>query len=169
MPEVILVDPQSDWPDRFRIEAERLLKLLSGSVRSIEHVGSTAVPGLPAKPTIDMMGDSPCVAVAEACVPSLEAAGYAYVPDVDKDWPDRRFFHRSEGTDRLFQLHLVPRASRFWNDYLRFRNALRENPDHVRDYANLKERLAAEFRDDVAGYTRAKSDFVRHVLRSGAA
>ncbi len=163
---VNLVAYDPSWPSLFRKEAGRLLPLLKERVRSFEHVGSTSVPGLSAKATIDMMGDAPTVEDAEACIPILEGAGYSHTRNVDADWPDRRFFQYHQGLQCLYQIHLVQRDGRFWDLYIRFRDALRANPSRKGDYEALKRRLAEDYREDVGGYTRAKSGFISETLKA---
>lgn len=166
MPRIKFTDYDPQWPARYRAEARRLRALLGERVVSFEHVGSTAIPGLCAKPTIDIMGDARTVQDAEACAPMLASAGYRFRAEPDIDWPDRRFFYFEVREIRHFQLHLVQRASPFWDRYLKFRNALRERPEAALAYRELKRRLAAEFPCDLQAYTHSKSRFVMKILKS---
>jgi GrpB-like predicted nucleotidyltransferase (UPF0157 family) len=139
----------------------------------IEHVGSTAIPGIVAKPVIDLMalvGDTDAV-VARAGG-ALDALNWRHVPPGLDGRPWRRFFAKvsPDGQHRLAHLHLMsPGASR-WDQQLRFRDALRASPALRDEYAALKLRLASAYADDREKYTDDKAAFVTRVLRDfGAA
>jgi GrpB-like predicted nucleotidyltransferase (UPF0157 family) len=158
--EVVAYD--DTWRSKF--EAERLLlepvlaRWLAGQ---IEHIGSTAVPLLPAKPVIDIM--APVVSL-EASRPAIEgaaAAGYVYYPYKAEVM---HWFCKPSAHHRTHHLHLVPFGSSLWHRQLAFRDALRRNPTLAAEYAELKLRLAEKFRLDREAYTEAKSPFVQRVL-----
>jgi len=131
---------------------------------TVEHIGSTAVPGLGAKPIIDILVGAPSLAHIEACIPALRDYGYRYVPEFEKALPQRRYFTRTDGHPGNFHVHAVVQGSDFWRTHLAFRDALRADPALAADYWKLKQRLAARFPDDRAAYTDGKSDFIRGVL-----
>ena len=160
---VEIVEPDPGWPAAFRQERERLLEVLAPWLAGpIEHVGSTAVAGLPAKPVIDVMAavadldaSRPAIAAAEA------SAGYvyfAYKPDV------MHWFCKPSPEVRTHHLHLVPFESRLWVERLAFRDALRDDAELAAEYAALKRSLAARFPHDREAYTDGKGPFVRAVL-----
>lgn len=127
----------------------------------IEHVGSTAVPGLAAKPVIDVMVGVESLDASRAALPLLEALGYTYAPyraDVMHWLCKPSFAHRTH------HLHLVPFESALWRDRLAFRDALRADAALARRYEALKRELAAKFRDDREAYTEGKTPFVEAVL-----
>lgn len=130
----------------------------------IEHVGSTAVPGLAAKPIIDIMVGLSGLAQAEARVDALEVLGYEYVPEYEDELPDRRYFRRPATRPRTHHLHCVERGSDFWTRHLAFRDRLREDGRVARAYGKLKVRLAEVHRTDGPAYTAAKSPFIEGVL-----
>jgi GrpB-like predicted nucleotidyltransferase (UPF0157 family) len=127
----------------------------------IEHIGSTAVPLLPAKPVIDIMTP---VFTLEASRPAIEAAvkaGYVYDPYKAEVM---HWFCKPSPSHRTHHLHLVPFGSPLWHERLAFRDALRRGPALASGYAALKLRLAMQFRYDREAYTEAKASFVHRVL-----
>ena len=116
------------WPAVFEVEAERLAALFAGEDIAIEHIGSTSVPGLGAKPIIDIMLGVPALAVIEARIEALAADGYRYVKEFEVAMPERRYFDKQEGHPGRFHLHGVVAGSPFWIRHLAFRDALRADP-----------------------------------------
>ena len=161
---VIIVEYSSQWPLLFEAEAEILRSAFGPEAIAVEHVGSTAVPGLCAKPVIDILLGANALAPIEQRIVALEARGYRYVPEFEKQLPERRFFVKPKQGATRFHLHAVERGSGFWRDHLRFRDALRDQPDLREQYLDLKRKLAASFRMDRAAYTDAKASFIQGVL-----
>ncbi len=160
--------PDAAWQQRGDDE-RRLLEnaLARWLVAPVEHVGSTAVPGLAAKPILDLQA-----AVADLeCVPdiafALEPSAWHHVP-VDLDGrPWRRFLVKVSDGRRAAHLHVMTRDMPHWGQQLAFRNALRADPVLVERYAVLKMDLAARHADDREAYTDAKAAFVHAVLAGG--
>lgn len=153
-------DPQ--WHTMF--ESERTLletTLEEWLVAGIEHVGSTAVGGLAAKPIIDIMAPVRSLQASTGAIEPLRELGYLYFPYKSESM---HWFCKPSPDLRTHHLHLVPFQSRLWFDRLEFRNALRCNKALASDYAALKYRLAATFAADREAYTAGKSDFVRRAL-----
>ena len=148
------------WPELFRAEAARIASVVGPLGLEIEHTGSTSVPGLAAKPIIDMLAGRPPEAPLEPYVRALEAAGYAHRGE--QGIPGRHFFRR--GDPRSYHLHLAAHGGRFWCDQLAFRDRLRADPALRDAYAALKRALAARHPRDREAYIEGKSDFVREVL-----
>jgi GrpB-like predicted nucleotidyltransferase (UPF0157 family) len=160
--EVVAYDPQ--WVERFAVAERELRVTLAPYVVDIEHIGSTAVPGLPAKPVIDIQVGVRTLSDSAAIVSAIESLGYEYVPEFEDELPDRRYFRRRVDGRRTHQIHLVERANTdWWDRHVRFRNWLRTHEDDRIRYAKLKMRLAATHRHDRRAYTDAKTDFVRAV------
>jgi GrpB-like predicted nucleotidyltransferase (UPF0157 family) len=151
------------WPVVFEIEKERLARILGETV-AIEHIGSTAVPDLGAKPIIDILIGAPDLATIEDRIEDLVADGYRYVPEFEKSIPERRYFTKERGNPGHFHLHAVVRGNPFWKRHLAFRDALRADPALAVRYWNLKKQLAGKYRNDRAAYTDAKSTFIRNVI-----
>lgn len=159
---VRLVPYDPAWPDLFAAEAERLRKIFAAAGLSIrlEHMGSTAVPGLAAKPILDILGGYPKGASVLDYVHVLITAGYVHRGE--QGIPGREFLRR--GDPRSHHLHLTTIDGPFWRDHLAFRNRLRGD-DSLRDaYAALKHDLAARFSRDREAYIDAKGLFVKEIL-----
>jgi GrpB-like predicted nucleotidyltransferase (UPF0157 family) len=149
-------DYDPGWPARFEAERAALLAAVGGALADLEHVGSTAVPGLAAKPIIDILAGVASLADAERCIAPLAALGYAYVPAYEAAVPERRYF-RKPG----FHLHMVELGGPFWDRHLLFRDYLRAHPKQALHYQQLKRVLAARCGDDPEAYTRGKGGFVQ--------
>lgn len=166
MDEIALVPSDPDWPRRFEAEAARLRTIIPADLLiDIDHIGSTAVPGLPAKPIIDIQATVTDLEAARArLVAPLEAAGYAFWaenPDTD-----RLFFVRGlppAAPRRTHHLHVME-AGHGALRHLAFRDYLRGHPDVAGQYAALKQDLARQFRTDREAYTRAKGAFIDTIL-----
>ncbi len=164
---VVVEDADPNWLTRGETECARLRWLLGAwGVTEVEHIGSTAVAGLAAKPIIDVMARVQVLAdVGEDMLAALGAEGWSHVPpDLDgRDW--RKFFVRASGGKREAHLHVLDAHSPRWAKQLAFRDALRCNPTLAADYASLKRSLAARFAEDREAYTDGKTAFVERVLR----
>jgi GrpB-like predicted nucleotidyltransferase (UPF0157 family) len=161
-----IVDYQPSWPERF--EAERLVLVqalapwLSGGVH---HIGSTSVPGLPAKPVIDMMAGVGSLSAARPAVERLASLGYQHA--VHR--PEALWFFKPGDRAlewRTHHLHLTEPGSDLWRERLAFRDALRADPELAAEYADLKARLSAEHGVANKEYARDKRPFVARVLAS---
>jgi GrpB-like predicted nucleotidyltransferase (UPF0157 family) len=150
------------WPDLFAAEAERLQKLFAaaGFAVTLEHTGSTAIPGLAAKPILDILGGYAEGTPVTECIDVLTTAGYVHRGE--QGIPGREFFRR--GNPRSYHLHLTAIDSPFWRDHLTFRNRLRADVALRDAYAMLKHELAARFPRDREAYIEAKGAFVNDIL-----
>jgi GrpB-like predicted nucleotidyltransferase (UPF0157 family) len=164
-PEVVELTAYSPlWPAVFDIEKGRLTEIFGADAVLVEHVGSTAVPGLGAKPVIDILVGAPTLAVVERHIPQLVESGYRYVPEFERAFPQRRFLVKLHGHPGTFHLNAVVYDTPFWKDLIAFRDILREDPGIAERYWRLKGLLAARFRNDREAYANAKSEFVRNAL-----
>jgi GrpB-like predicted nucleotidyltransferase (UPF0157 family) len=161
---VSIVEYDPRWPALYEQESLLILKTLGSLVLSLEHIGSTAVPGLGGKPIIDIMGGVRRLADAEQCVESLAGIGYEYVPEYNEIIPERRYFHKGPPEARLFHLHMVESTSDFWDKHLLFRDWLRSQPGDAEEYYQLKRELADRFGTDREGYTDAKTPFIESIV-----
>jgi len=161
---VILKSYNSDWPRQFDEERQVLEAVFAGTEAVIEHVGSTAVPGLGAKPVLDVLVGVRALAEVEARIQALEAAGYEYVQKHEQQLPNRRYFHKPRHKPRTVHLHCVVKGSDFWIQHLAFRDYLRAHPGTASTYYNLKRELAAHL--PRSEYTDAKSSFIKTVVAS---
>jgi len=162
--ESVRVDPyDARWPTRFEQERVALKRVLGQSVTGgIHHVGSTAVPGLAAKPIIDILVGIEELGSARVHIEPLRELQYVHAPYRSGEM---LWFCKPSPAARTHHLHLVPTGSERYRDELAFREYLRQHPDAVEAYANLKFALAARFEHDREAYTEAKASFVREVLR----
>ena len=159
-----IADYDPDWPLKFQAEKARLLDVIEPYVAAIEHMGSTAVPGLAAKPVIDIMVCVRTLAEADAhCIEPIVALGYEYVPRFEDEMPFRRYFRKDNAAGRRsHQIHLVEIGGEFWERHLLFRDYLRAHPEAAREYEALKSDLAPQF-SNVNEYAEAKGVFVRSI------
>jgi len=157
-------DPQwQQLGERLRLELDAVLS--QWLVVPVEHVGSTAVPGLAAKPVLDLQAVVADLGCAPAMAEALARNGWHLVPVELDARPWRRFLVQVNDGQRVAHLHLLEPDGRRWHEQLAFRDALRQNPGLVKQYAALKAQLADEHADDREAYTAAKTGFIRAVLR----
>ena len=168
--DVALVPYDPRWPELFRREKEHLMSCLPADlVRRVEHFGSTAVPGLAAKPVVDMLVEvSDLEATRARIAPVLEARGYDYFwrPTHGDDGPPfyAWFIKRDSGTAiRTHHIHMVEANFVEHWDRLLFRDYLIAHPAATREYQALKFRLASEHPNDRVAYTEGKTEFVVRV------
>lgn len=157
---VCLVPYSPQWPRLFRNETRRLRRRLRGISLSVAHVGSTAVPGLPAKPVIDIALRPRDRTSLRPLIRSIVAAGYEYKGEYGLK--GRHFFVR--GTPVTHHLHLVFAAEPHWIRWIAFRNYLRRHADARRQYAALKLSLSKRYARQRPKYTAAKTPFVEKIL-----
>lgn len=160
MTAVVIVDYDQEWPAQFAVIASTVAAALGTVLLRIEHVGSTAVPGMPAKPIIDLDAVVEINAVQEA-IRRLEAIGYTHKGD--QGIPGREAFRPPPGSVP-HHLYVCPSNSPELAAHLMFRDALRADAQLATEYACLKRSLALRFRADRTGYCEAKTGFVRAVL-----
>jgi GrpB-like predicted nucleotidyltransferase (UPF0157 family) len=151
------------WPALFEAETERLQKLFAAArlVITLEHTGSTAIPGLTAKPILDILGGYAEGTPVTECIEVLAAGGYVHRGE--QGVAGREFFRR--GNPRSYHLHLTAIDSPFWRDHLNFRNRLRADKELRDAYAALKRDLAARFPLNREAYIEGKGSFVNDTLR----
>jgi len=153
------------WPSKFATEDQRLASLLPGVFIEVEHIGSTAVPGMPAKPIIDLLAGVESMASAKSIAERICTSGYTTSIEFNATLVDRMWFMRCAGGRRTHHLHVVIHDSDVWREHLAFRNALRSNPSLAARYAALKSQLAARHVTDREAYTNAKAEFIRSAPR----
>ncbi|GBE57503.1 dephospho-CoA kinase/protein folding accessory domain-containing protein [bacterium BMS3Abin01] len=171
--EIVIFDYDPAWPESFRREKDHLVSCLPGDlIRRIEHFGSTAVPGMAAKPIVDMLVEVADLQATRARIaPVLEAQGYEYFwrPTHGDDGPPfyAWFIKRDPQTGaRTHHIHMVEgHFTEHW-DRLLFRDYLIEHPEVAREYGALKMRLASAWSRDRAAYTRGKTEFIVSVTAS---
>jgi GrpB-like predicted nucleotidyltransferase (UPF0157 family) len=163
---IVLLPYDPRWPTAFEEERARLTARWPGSFIDLQHIGSTAVPGLAAKPIIDLLAGVASMEVARGLAEPLTQFGYTTSPAFNATLVDRLWFMRAAAGRRTHHLHVVVHSSPTWHAHLAFRDALRSEPALAARYAALKVDLAERWRDDREAYTDAKNHFVREVLAS---
>ena len=159
-PAIEVVDYDPEWPAMFEAEAERLRSALGDVAVRIEHVGSTSVPGLAAKPNIDIQVSVPDVYDRDPYFGPLFSLGYEHVPD--PEFPDYPFFGwPSARVPRTFNLHVCQAETEMEQRHLRFRDRLRSDPVARDEYAALKRELAVRHGNDIEGYIAGKDAFIK--------
>ena len=159
---VRLVASDPDWPARFESERALLEAAIGDSaVGGIHHVGSTAVPGLEAKPIIDILVGVSDLESSRSCFEPLAELEYLYAPYLADQM---HWFCKPDPRRRTHHLHLVPAGSLRFRDEIAFRDLLRSDQATAAEYLALKRRLAAEFEHDRDGYTDAKAEFIAAAL-----
>ena len=157
---VRLADPTPRWAQLYAEEAERLNAAVGPCLRGLEHYGSTSVPGLKAKPILDILAGVPSLSDGLRLAGPLAALGYE---DMGTGVvPGHHLFGKGEARTHL--LHVVEYGSPIWTEALCFRDALRADPALAQEYEALKVRLSEQFAESRAEYTAAKAGFIQSVL-----
>ena len=159
---VCVADYHPAWPHLFEQEKARLAAALAGESVRIEHIGSTAVPGLTAKPILDIaVAVKDLDTTAPRVIAALEALGYSFRGEYGL--AGRLYFVRGNPR-RTHHLHVVTAGSAHWDRWLHFRDRLRTHPETNRQYRALKQALAEQFAGNRPAYTEGKSDFIESIL-----
>ncbi|PSB47262.1 GrpB family protein [Cyanosarcina cf. burmensis CCALA 770] len=161
MDNIVIVEYDRQWVELFEQEAIYLRNLLGkASILRIEHFGSTAIPGMPAKPIIDMLVEIPSFdRIQQEALPKLVDAGYEYRWRSDRPPGHMMFVKRSPDGKRTHHVHMATAGHTLW-ERLYFRNYLCSHPAEAARYAQLKRDLAAQFSGDREAYTNGKSEYV---------
>ena len=163
---VRLVEYDVQWPELFIAEEQRIRDRCGTLTLGLEHIGGTSIPGMCAKPILDIAAGRPPEASIQDYVDALRQAGYEHRGE--RGVAGREYFRR--GAPRAFHIHLVEHGGSLWRDYLAFRDYLRGHVDAAREFADVKRALAARFSRDREAYMTAKSSHVLEILRlAGAA
>jgi GrpB-like predicted nucleotidyltransferase (UPF0157 family) len=160
---VTVVEYRPEWQKMFEDEKRILQKALGEIPAQVEHIGSTAVAGLAAKPIIDVMVGLEDFTIADDVVPKVEALGYEYIQKYEAVMPFRRYFIKERAGIRTHQIHMVGIGGEFWERHISFRDYLRRNPVVAEQYASLKKELAAREWEDVNEYADAKTEFIKEI------
>lgn len=159
---VIVTAYDPAWPQRFAAIAAEVWPAVADMAVAIEHVGSTAVPGLAAKPVIDIDVIVPGAPEVALAIARLSGIGYEHRGDLGV--PQREAFRRPPGT-APHNLYVCPRDSPALANHLGVRDYLRAHPDVARSYGALKQQLAQRFAGDIDGYVEAKTPFLLEILQ----
>lgn len=160
---VTLARAHNAWAAAFERERAEIAAALGEHALGIEHVGSTSIPNVPAKPILDILVGIQDFDEVRACVALMTRLGYAYRGE--NGIPRRHYFVK--GDPRTHHVHMVEVQSKTWKGTLRFRDLLRTQPHVASEYARAKERLARTYADDREGYQREKDKVVESILDRG--
>lgn len=167
---IVVADYDPAWPRLFQAEGERVEAALGPQALVIEHVGSTSVPGLAAKPIIDLLVGVPDLGIARTtCIEPLVALGYTYLPEYESFLPAELFFRKGLPGPWTHHVHVMETSNPRWDGFILFRDFLRARPDKAKAYGNLKKQLAAAFGEDIVSYRNAKHAFVTKTMEEARA
>ena len=162
---IVVFDHDPAWAAMFERERARVQDALGPIVVTVEHVGSTAVPGLAAKPIIDLLvGVRSLPEARSCCVQPLQALDYRYMAEYEAWPPGEMLFRKGPPGPWTHHVHLMEPTSPRWEEFTLVRDYLRRHPEVASAYADLKRALALVFEDDIAGYRNAKAPFIEAVM-----
>ncbi len=161
--ETVVVRPYTpEWPQLYLAEEARLVGSIGEYVLDIQHVGSTSIPGMIAKPILDVAIAVSDFEEAARCIEPIERLGYHY----RGEYGISRRHYFTKGNPRTHHLHMLERHSENWASSISFRDHLRQNPSLAEEYAALKQCLSEQFPTDRLAYQDGKAAFIHHVLHA---
>ncbi|WP_435166223.1 GrpB family protein [Paenibacillus glycanilyticus] len=163
METVKIEEYKDEWPFKYQGEQSKIKEIMTDKAIAIEHIGSTSVQGLGAKPIIDFMVGVNDLKEVEEFIEPLAKIGYEHV--YHKEFPNRRFFRRGEWRAGTHHLHIYVHGSEEWNNNILFRDYLRTHPDVLKQYNQLKKEFAEKNHHDRVAYTNAKHPFIIDVIQ----
>jgi GrpB-like predicted nucleotidyltransferase (UPF0157 family) len=161
--EVNIENYDHNWRSQYEDEKKNILNIVGDSIMDIQHIGSTAIPGLGAKPIIDIMAGVYNLNDFKKLVDPLHSINYEYVPK--KEFINRKFFRKGLWRKGTVHLHICEYKSNEWIEKLLFRDFLKEHPQKRDEYFELKKELASRLKYDRPAYTEAKTDFIIDILK----
>lgn len=159
--EIELAPHTPDWEDLFNKEAERISLALEGTLKAIHHIGSTSIPGIVAKPIVDILPVVKDIQTVDRLTPAMEALGYEAKGEFGM--PGRRFFMKKKNGKRLFNVHVFEEGHPDIRRHLLFRDYLRAHPEDARAYSELKKSLVKKSSDDLEQYGWGKDDLIQSI------
>lgn len=155
---VELTPYDANWPDIFSEEAEKISQILQQNLSAIHHIGSTAIPGIYAKPVVDILPVVKDLSLVDALNPQFEALGYACLGEYGS--PGRRFYWKSP-EKRTHHVHLYAEGSPEINRHVAFRDFMLEHSDYAESYSMIKRCLADVFFHDIENYVNGKASYAK--------
>ena len=160
---VKVVDYDPNWPKEFELEKQRLLETFGDKILAIEHIGSTSIPGLVAKPIIDIVVAVKSFDDLPEFIDELQKLSYKYIPE--RTFNDRKFFPKGSQENRTHHLNLVLQDdTEQWTKPIAFRDYMRTHEAERNEYRKLKTTLAQQYANDRATYTKLKDDFFQSIF-----
>jgi len=160
---IVIAAYDSSWPAKYEAEAGRIREALGSVALRIDHIGSTSVPGLGAKPVIDIQVSVAEIGLGQPYVDAIEGLGYEYRPDHADD--DHDYFQREEDGVRAYQIHVVRAGSDWERRHLLFRDYLRSHPEEAARYEAVKRACAERHAMDILAYIDAKGEWIVPIER----
>lgn len=161
-----VVPHNPEWVKKYTVEATLLNAIFGDLLLSIHHIGSTSIPGIKAKPVIDIMIVVSDLAGVDGLNPAMVSAGYE--PMGEFGIHNRRYFKKDTAGIRSHHVHAYLKDTPDIPEHLNFRDYLRTHPDEAQAYSQLKEKLAEQYRYDSENYTESKTDFIKRINQLGA-
>lgn len=160
--DVVLSEPTNEWKEEFEKQKKVLEGIFKEDLIDIQHVGSTAIPGLKAKPIVDIAVAVNKLEDVLKYVDALNEVGYEFRGNAGVE--GRYFFAKGDAENRTHYLHTEPINSSNWETHIFFRDYLIEHPELIKEYENLKVELALKYPEERSKYTAGKNDFITGVL-----
>lgn len=156
-----------NWPYLYRQEARQIAAALANEIILLHHIGSTAIPGIQAKPVIDILAEVRDIERVDDYNQALMGLGYD--ARGENGIPGRRYFNKKTGSTHTHHLHIFQVGNSEIDRHLNFRDYLRAHPEEAQAYSQLKDHLAEKYRHDSVAYTEGKNEFVREIDRKAMA
>jgi len=165
MPFILTVEPHRDsWSRDFEVESAKIRGALGSALNALHHIGSTAIPGIYAKPIIDMIADVSSLEAVDQRLHAMQALGYESMGEYGI--PGRRYFRKNDSSGmRTHQIHAFVHQSPHIERDLAFRDYLRAHPDTAQAYSELKRKLVQTCNGDFEAYMDGKESFIKDVKR----
>jgi GrpB-like predicted nucleotidyltransferase (UPF0157 family) len=162
MRNIVVVDYDPEWPDDFDIESQHLTAVLSPVLIAIHHIGSTSIPGLPAKPTVDILAVVRNLGILDECDDSMTNLGY--VPKGEFGTKGRRFYTKGSDDKRTHHVHAFELGNPEIDKHIDFRDYLRVHQEQANRYGALKAILAKTHWNDIEAYIEGKTPLINELL-----
>jgi GrpB-like predicted nucleotidyltransferase (UPF0157 family) len=159
---VEVVSYNSNWKKMYKEESEKIKNILDDIIIDIHHIGSTAIPGIKAKPVIDILVEVKDIEAVDQYNHKMEELGYEVMGEYGI--AKRRFF-RKGGNKRTHHIHMFQVGNEEIERHINFKEYLITHPDRRQEYSKLKEELVNKYTYDVENYTNGKSDFIQEIDR----
>ncbi|NHJ87638.1 MAG: GrpB family protein [Asgard group archaeon] len=162
---VTLVEPDSNWKIIFQQEANLIRNKIGSHIKSIEHIGSTALPRIAAKPIIDILIGIDSLSNSEKIVTTLQSIDYVYNQAAEVLFPERLLFQKSDvESKQQFNLHIVVHHSDYWKDIILFRDYLLTHPEALKEYELVKKHMAVRFPTNLVAYSIGKEGYIVAII-----
>ncbi|MHA1125271.1 MAG: GrpB family protein [Candidatus Heimdallarchaeota archaeon] len=164
--EIILVGFDPKWAEKFKNEKEAIMERIGDYVLSIDHIGSTAIPNIVAKPVIDILIGIKSLNQSEKIIATMKELEYEYIEQIESHFPERRLFVKppKDSGKRQFNVHIWEHKSEGWEEMLLFRDYLLVHPETAKEYEFVKKYMAKRFPNNEIAYSIGKEGFMQVIL-----